>query len=272
MSFALFFKQAMKIENCEILTINLIEKDILEICVKNEFFNIKVGQFFNIKPANDSMILRRPISVNKFDEEKINFIIKLEGDGTKSFLSKKVGEFLDIMGPLGNGFSNLYKNKKILLIGGGVGNAPLVQLGIDIDKSCEIFSKLGFLENAYQIEEFSNFSKSVDVYVEKKSDKEKKYNGNVSLLYGEYPTYELKKFIEDKNIEVIYTCGPEIMMRSVYNIAKEIDGNIEFYASLEERMACGVGACLCCTKKITEETSVCVCKDGPVFKGEEVFI
>ena len=267
-----FFKiENMKVEKCEILKTGMLGENILEIMVENKFTDVKVGQFFNIKPSDESLILRRPISINKFGDKFLNFVIRIEGKGTKLLLSKKVGDVLDILGPLGNGFKTDIKNSNVLLIGGGVGAAPLVQLGKDLDSSCKIFSKLGFQSSEYQIEDFMSFSNSVDIYLEKKAKVEKKYNDNVNTIYNEFPTLDLDKFILDNKIDAIYTCGPEIMMSEVFKISEKTNKDIVFYASLEERMACGIGACLCCTKKTSEETSVCVCKEGPVFEGNEVF-
>ena len=259
----------MKTEKCKIISKKMLLENILEIEVENNFNSIKEGQFFNIKPRMDSLILRRPISVNKYTDDSITFVIRLEGEGTKSLTLYNEGEYLDLLGPLGNSFPVEYKEKNILLIGGGVGVAPLVQLGIKLSEKCSVFSKMGFEKQPYQVEEFLSFSKKLDIYIDKKDKDVEKKSDNMEVIYGEFPTLNLSEFVKKNNIEVVYTCGPEIMMKSIYEILR--DEEVEVYVSLEERMGCGVGACLCCTKKVTETESVCVCKDGPVFKAEEVF-
>ena len=174
------------------------------------------------------------------------------GDGTKQLGKVKAGDTINVMLPLGNGFTiPSHPSDKLLLVGGGVGTAPMLYLGEQLAKNG---SKPTFLLGAktdkdlLQLEQFATYG---DVYTttEDGSHGEKGYVIQHSIL-------------NSIQFEQIYTCGPKPMMMAVAKYAKS--KNIACEVSLENMMACGVGACLCCVEN-TAEGHLCVCKEGPVF-------
>lgn len=213
------------------------------------------GQFAEIRvDGSPTTFLRRPISINYVDcqRNEVWFLIQLIGDGTKQLGKAKVGDIINVMLPLGNGFTMPQKpSDKLLLVGGGVGTAPMLYLGEQLAKNG---SKPTFLLGArsdkdlLQLEQFATYG---DVYTttEDGSHGEKGYVSQHSILNG-------------IQFEQIYTCGPKPMMMAIAKYAKS--KNIACEVSLENRMACGVGACLCCVEN-TAEGHLCVCKEGPVF-------
>jgi len=266
----------LNVKNLKVLKNIKHNDEIFELVVENKNQSIKSGQFYGLKLNDKSKILRRPISVNKYDENQISFLIRDTKEGISELVNLKENDEINVMGPLGNGFdiSELKSDSTVILYGGGIGVAPLLQLGKDLKTKFEdinIITLLGYRENPYQIEEFKKVSSSIDVFVEIES-KEKIEVGNVSYTYGEYPSVYYEKLLKEKNIDFVYSCGPDALLENAVGILKNTsDIDTKIYVSLEERMACGIGACLCCTKVINENQGICVCKDGPVFNGVEVY-
>ena len=213
------------------------------------------GQFAEIRvDGSPTTFLRRPISINYVDKQRneVWFLIQLVGDGTKRLGAAKQGDIINVVLPLGNCFTMPEKpSDKLLLVGGGVGTAPMLYLGEQLAKNG---SKPTFLLGArsdkdlLQLEDFAAYG---DVYTttEDGSHGEKGYVTQHSIL-------------SKVNFEQIYTCGPKPMMMAVAKYAKSKGTNCE--VSLENMMACGIGACLCCVENTTEG-HLCVCKEGPVF-------
>lgn len=213
------------------------------------------GQFAEIRVDHSpTTFLRRPISINFVDREKneVWFLVQLVGDGTRQLATVNVGETVNVVLPLGNGFTMPTDNtKKVLLVGGGVGTAPLLYFG---KKLQEVGIRPTFLlgarsaQDLLQLDEFKQYG---EVYctTEDGSMGEKGYVTQHSILTKE-------------RFDSIHTCGPKPMMMAVAKYASANDITCE--ASLENTMACGVGACLCCVEN-TKEGHVCVCKEGPVF-------
>ncbi|WP_303328950.1 dihydroorotate dehydrogenase electron transfer subunit [uncultured Bacteroides sp.] len=213
------------------------------------------GQFAEIRVDGSlTTFLRRPISINYVDKQRneVWFLVQLVGDGTKQLGKVKAGDTINVMLPLGNGFTiPSHPSDKLLLVGGGVGTAPMLYLGEQLAKNG---SKPTFLLGAktdkdlLQLEQFATYG---DVYTttEDGSHGEKGYVIQHSIL-------------NSIQFEQIYTCGPKPMMMAVAKYAKS--KNIACEVSLENMMACGVGACLCCVEN-TAEGHLCVCKEGPVF-------
>lgn len=218
------------------------------------------GQFISIYCKEGSRLLPRPISICEVDQERgrLRVVYRVVGKGTKEFSSYLFGDILEIMGPLGNGYT--LKEKKACLIGGGIGIPPLLELAKRLPGEKEILLGYRSSKEMFLKEEFEPYG-SVFIATE---DGSAGIKGNVLDIIQ-------KKHIEP---EVIYTCGPKPMLRAIQKYAKE--QGIEAQLSLEERMACGIGACLACvcqSKEIDEHTNVHkkrVCKDGPVFYAEEV--
>lgn len=214
------------------------------------------GQFAEIRVDNSpTTFLRRPISINFVDRDKneIWFLIQLVGDGTRHLAEVKKGDIINVVFPLGKGFSILPNiSKRVLLIGGGVGTAPMLYLGEQLHLRGFKPAFLLGARSAHDLLQLDEFEKYGEVYMttEDGSCGEKGYVTNHTILSQE-------------SFDMIYTCGPKPMMIAVAKYAKE--HNIECEVSLENHMACGVGACLCCVENLKEEGNVCVCKEGPVF-------
>ena len=214
------------------------------------------GQFAEIRiDGSNTTFLRRPISINFVDKEtnEVWFLVQLVGDGTRKLATVKPGDVVNVVLPLGNGYTMHPKeaDMKPLLVGGGVGTAPMLMLGSALAKmGCKPTFLLG-ARSSKDLLQLDEFQKLGDVYTttEDGSMGEKGYVTQHSVL-GE------QKF------DIIYTCGPKPMMMAVAKYAKAND--IDCEVSLENKMACGVGACLCCVEN-TDEGHLCVCKEGPVF-------
>lgn len=269
----------MSVVDFKIIDVKFHTEDVYQIVVENGHENIKAGQFYGVKLKDESKILRRPISVNRRDENELSFLIKKHGKGTTQMMDLKIGENLNIMGPLGNGFDiqNLENEVHVLLYGGGIGIAPLLQLGIDLRekyKNLNITTILGFKDYPYQVEEFKAFSNDLRIFIEDTlGDNKYTDDETIKYTYGKYPTEFFMELLAKNTVDNIFTCGPEPMMRCIVETVKSMNLNKtpKVQVSLEERMACGIGACLCCTKVINENQGICVCKDGPVFDGMEVY-
>lgn len=239
-------------ENYCLLKLRLTESDLPEILP---------GQFVQVR-VDDSpgTFLRRPLSIHYVDRSKneLWLLIQLVGDGTRQLSTLQEGDLLNMMYPLGNSFSmpSGSKEMKLLLVGGGVGIAPLLQLGVSLKEQGyrPIFLLGARSENdLLQLIEFQRVGK-VHITTENGLLGEKGFVTNHSVLTKE-------KF------DFIYTCGPNPMMHAVAAYAKKM--NIPCEASLENTMACGIGACLCCVEK-TVKGNTCVCTEGPVFNTNDL--
>lgn len=222
---------------------------------------IMPGQFVEVQVKNSpSTFLRRPISVNfvDYDNNQLWLLIHVIGDGTRSMTTCQVGDTLNCMFPLGNGFTlPNCDGKKILLVGGGVGTAPLLYFGkILKDLGCEPIFLLGgrTASDLMQLDLFEQYGR-VYVTTEDGSKGEKGFVTNHSILNNE-------KF------DSISTCGPKPMMIAVARWAASVNTPCE--ASLENLMACGLGACLCCVEKMADGHNLCVCKEGPIFNTNQL--
>lgn len=213
------------------------------------------GQFVNILvPDSKETMLRRPISIHDvdYDAQTLHLLVKPVGAGTKKLCSIAEGERLNILVPLGNGFDlNIEPGRHVLLVGGGVGSAPLLFLARQLNaKGVHVDTLIG-ARSSDQIairEEFANVSQ-LFITTEDGSEGTRGFVTNhESLLQPDY----------DK----IMCCGPNPMMKAVAKIAHE--HGIDCQVSLENTMACGLGACLCCVED-TRSGNQCVCTSGPVF-------
>lgn len=222
--------------------------------------DIKPGQFLNIKCGEEEApLLRRPISISYVEKDRIGIVVMKAGKGTELLCSRKVGQFLDVLGPLGNGFTIDEGAKKSVVVGGGIGTAPLLEVVKNLKKDVTVL--LGYRTETYLVDEFKKYAQRVIVATE---------DGSVG--HKGYVTEPLKEILENQGADMIYTCGPEVMLKEVKKIADEYKVGCQL--SIEERMACGVGACLVCACKVKAEEKgvkfVRTCKDGPVFYKEEV--
>lgn len=223
------------------------------------------GQFVHIRSAIDNNpLLRRPLSLYDVDKRlgSITLLYKVVGKGTYLLTRIRTKDSLDAMGPLGHGFSLLAPHKTALLVGGGVGIAPLVYLaGVLQQHGCQV-KVLHGVENRKELVALDKLRKiGVDFFCST-MDGSAGFKGLVTDL--------LLKKINPAEVDFIYCCGPEAMMARVSDYARE--NNIAGEVSLEDHMACGVGACLGCARKLknSDQEYKKVCKDGPVFAMDEL--
>lgn len=224
------------------------------------------GQFLEIKVSDKTTdpFLRRPISIYNVNGENVEFIFQVRGKGTYLLSEKNEGDMLDILGPLGNGVFSLNGVSNVAIIGGGIGIYPLYYLAKLLKDKANVVTYLGFRNKELVTleKEFENVSNKLILSTDDGSYKNKGY----SIDY-------LKKNCLDNKPDMIYACGPAGMLKAVSLFAKE--NNIPCEISLEERMGCGIGACLGCATKIIENDEIRfghVCKDGPVFNVNNVEI
>lgn len=218
----------------------------------------KPGQFISVYTRDASKLLPRPISLCEIDraEGRLRIVYRVVGAGTGEFSAYQAGDDIEVMGPLGNGFT--LKDKKAFLIGGGIGIPPMLELAKKLD--CEKQMVLGYRDVLFLDKEFEAYG-SVYVATEDGSAGTK---GNVIDAIRE----------NGLTADVIYACGPTPMLRALKAYAQE--KGIECWLSLEEKMACGIGACLACvcqSREVDGHSHVHnkrICKDGPVFSAQEV--
>ena len=216
------------------------------------------GQFISVYTKNASKLLPRPISLCEVDraQGRLRIVYRVVGAGTEEFSGYHAGDGIEVMGPLGNGFS--LKDKTAFLIGGGIGIPPMLELAKSLE--CKKQMVLGYRDVLFLNEEFKAYG-PVWVATEDGSAGTK---GNVIDAIKE----------NGLKADVIYACGPTPMLRALKAYAEE--NGIECWLSLEEKMACGVGACLACvcqSKEVDGHSMVHnkrICKDGPVFLAQEV--
>ena len=223
-----------KKERAVVLSQECIATDIYSMWIETPDIAAEAipGQFITLYTKDADKLLPRPISLCEIDKEngRLRIVYRIAGAGTKEFSAYKAGDAVEIMGPLGNGFSET--GKKPMVIGGGIGIPPMLGLAKSLKES----------------------------------------GSDVTAVLG----YRSELFLKENNLDadIIFACGPKPMLRAIKELAAQ--KKIPCYISLEERMACGIGACLACvcqTKNVDGHSNVHnarVCKDGPVFKAEEV--
>lgn len=227
-----------------------VSPGIFKITVQGSF-QAKPGQFYMLKAWEEGLILPRPISINDVSENGITFLYAAVGKGTKILSKLEKGEELELLGPLGNGFDlNIIKGK-VAIVSGGIGIAPITFLVKQL-KNCNIDLFAGFRDEDYGIDKIREHLHSVDIATE---SGKRGYKGYVTDL------------LSPEKYDVVICCGPEIMMEKVVKMCNEKE--VLVFASMENRMACGIGACLVCTCK-TKGGNKRTCKDGPVFQGKDL--
>lgn len=215
------------------------------------------GQFAHIHVPGKT--LRRPISICDIDKDAgtLRFVFQVRGGGTAELAKFKVGDAFDILAPLGHGFM-VEPEKKALFVGGGIGVPPLLGAAKHYGENATV--AIGFRSRDFVILEDDFKAAGCEV--------------RVATDDGSYGHHGLVlDLIRDLRPDVIHACGPMVMLRAVAQLAKE--NNIRCEISLEERMACGIGACLGCAVELNGEDGTYmghVCKDGPVFAAERVVL
>lgn len=241
------------------LTVKAVERIheryvLIKLTDRNPLPEMLPGQFIEVRvDGSSTTFLRRPISINFIDrkQNELWLLVATVGDGTHKLAELKEGDQLNCLLPLGNGFTPVHEGEKVLLVGGGVGVAPLLYMGAQMQQmGMEPTFLLGVrtAKDLLLLDMFNRFGR-VFVTTEDGSQGEKGFVTNHSIL-------------SDERFDRISTCGPTPMMKAVARYARS--KGIDCEASLENLMACGLGACLCCVEKTTEG-NLCVCKDGPVF-------
>lgn len=222
----------------------------------------KPGQFISVYSNDKSRVLPRPISICEIDREqgKLRIVYRVVGKGTEEFSKALAGDTFEILGPLGNGFPlEKAKGKRVLMVGGGIGVPPMLQTAKEAEAEAVIVS--GYRNsNLFLKEELENAG-SLYIATEDGSVGTK---GNVLDAIRE----------NDIQADVMFACGPTPMLRALKQYAEE--KNMPCWISMEEKMACGIGACLACvcqSKNVDAHSHVHnkrICKDGPVFLSTEV--
>jgi dihydroorotate dehydrogenase electron transfer subunit len=243
----------MQFYHTKILAQKKIASHIYDLTVKKKDESIVPGQFYMIKAWTDALPLMRPISVYYVEDEELHFLFKIVGKGTEILSKLKKGDDIELLGPLGNGFPCQEVSRKIALVGGGIGIAPLFETAKQLNKNgCKIDVFLGYKDELYAFEPFEDVCKNIFISVENGIEG---YKGFITDIF------------RPQDYNAVFTCGLEIMMIKVKKLCDS--HNIPVWLSLENRMACGIGSCLVCTCKTTEGMKRC-CKDGPVFCGKSL--
>ena len=251
----------MKKETAAVIYQETIAENIKSLVLRVSFAGEVVpGQFISLYSADKSRMLPRPISICQVNRETgtLRLVYRLAGAGTREFAELVPGDSVEVLGPLGNGFPvEEYKDKNVLLIGGGIGIPPLLQAAYELDHPS---FAVGYRSETYLYEDMQAVG---NVYVSTE-DGSLGTKGNVLDAIREH----------DVHPDAAFACGPLPMLRALKVWAE--NENIPLYISMEERMACGIGACLACVCKTTEEDghshvkNARICKDGPVFPAKEV--
>jgi dihydroorotate dehydrogenase electron transfer subunit len=239
-----------------IFEMKLTGPGVKEMITPGQFLHVKVGE-------HSSKLLRRPLSICDVDLEKeeVTILYRAQGDGTKQLSKKQRGDRLDVLGPLGNGFTlnTIHQESSALLVGGGIGVPPLYYLGKVLkNKGIKVTFIVGYQssEDSFYVEKFQQIAETVVTTVD----------GTIGIKG--YVTDAMDPFMADD--PVVYSVGPAVMLKAVEQKAYGYTG----YFSLEERMGCGIGACFACVcpTETQESGYVKICSDGPVFKIGEVVL
>ncbi len=232
--------------------------------------DVKPGQFVGIYPADKSMLLPRPISICQADGKTLRIVYRIVGKGTAEFALYRPGDYTQVLGVLGNGYDvSTGAGKDVVILGGGIGVPPMLGLAEafsklpDSEKPKSVSIVMGYRDNeTFLSDEFEKFGK---LYIATDDGSVGTHGNVIDALKA-----------NDIHTDVMYACGPMPMLKGIKNYAAEIGAKA--YISLEERMACGVGACLGCvvkTKEVDHHSHVKnarICTDGPVFDAEDVDI
>ena len=236
----------------EIYSFEILCPEIAEIACAGQFVHIRAEGF----------TLRRPISICGIDKNKgtLRIVFEVRGEGTEKISQLNKGDTIDMLAPLGHGFTINENFKKVILIGGGIGTPPMLPLAAIYGEKAVAIS--GFRNSGAVIlqEDFRKTGAETVLCTD---------DGSAGI-HG-FVTQPFEELVKNGGIDAVYACGPMPMLKNISGICK--DNNIFCEISLEERMACGIGACLGCacrTMRNDEEYFAHVCKDGPVFNAEEV--
>ena len=270
---------------CEVVENLAVGDDTFRMVVRSPEIagEVKPGQFVSVRYEGTEAYLRRPFSICAVNlaQGAFEILYQIKGKGTQIMSRYRAGEFVDVLGPLGNGFqTKALKSGRAAIIGGGIGVFPLLllarKLQADMQELPDIY--LGYRDQSRVLlqQEFTECSSNLIVMTE---------DGSVGGRG--YVTEPFQRRCEEEQnapaYQMVYACGPETMLRSVQRICA--DQRMELQLSLEQRMGCGIGACLVCACALTDKAEKAagtgdvrensmryghVCKEGPVFRGDEV--
>ena len=242
-----------QVKYCKIVGKREIAKGQVELLLENETLakEAQPGQFVHINIGSEAHILRRPISICDAYDNITRIVFEIKGEGTEILSKKCVGETIDLLGPLGTGFT-VKKDVKAVVLGGGLGSFPLLYLAKNLTNP-KVFLGFRDKEMVCMEEDFSQCGETVIA------------TDNGTYGYNGFAINAAKEAIAD--CDIIYACGPTPMLKAVKQLAEE--KGIEAEISMEQRMGCGIGACLVCVCKTTSGYDK-VCQKGPVFNAKEV--
>ena len=220
----------------------------------------RCGQFGNIS-VGGTHLLRRPIAICKMDGNTVTFCYQIKGKGTQKLKMMEAGTRLNVLMPLGNGFYVEENEKKVALVGGGVGVFPLISVLREYAQTKEISAYIGYRNKGAVcgVEEFAKAQKFIAV------TDDGSYGAQMNAVQAFAADLE-----KGNKPDVVLACGPTPMLRALKTLVEK--ENLECYVSLEERMGCGIGACLVCVCDMTNGKRARVCKDGPVFNAKDVIL
>ena len=250
-------------EKCIVISQDCIAKDIYSLWLKTDKIaaQARPGQFVSVYCNDGGHLLPRPISLCEINQEKgtLRLVYRVVGKGTEMFAALKAGDSVEVLGPLGNGFPmEEAEGKRVFLIGGGIGVPPMLETAKQLKG--EPVLVMGYRDELFLTDEM----KKAGELVIATEDGSAGTKGNVLDAIRE----------NDLKADMIFACGPKPMLRALK--AYGLENNIPCYVSMEERMACGVGACLGCVCQSTEVDDHSqvknkrVCKDGPGFYADEI--
>ena len=239
-----------------IITNKRLIGDIFLLQVTRPEGEIRPGQFFMLKSWNEELTLMRPISVYRYDEQTVSFMYRVAGKGTR-WLSecgqRDRNNDIMLLGPLGNGFPCEEVHGRIALVGGGIGIPPLYETAKKLTAlGNQVDMYLGYKDVLFAFEEFEEVCDNIFISSEAGFEG---YKGFITDL------------LKPEQYDSMFTCGPLVMMRKIVEMCQQ--SNTPIWCSMEKHMGCGIGACLTCSCKTTNGMKR-TCKDGPVFKGEEL--
>ncbi|MBN2853562.1 MAG: dihydroorotate dehydrogenase electron transfer subunit [Clostridia bacterium] len=250
----------MNLLKSKIIEKKMLTHDNIRLVLENKEIAGKSypGVFVNVRCCHsDELILRRPISVLDAYEDRYEIVFKVMGKGTERLAYFETGDLLDVLGPLGKGFTFSQNYRKVAFIGGGIGIFPVVYAAKQFH-GCQKDFFAGF-KTKEEIMLMESLKQHVDHLYLSTDDGSEGYPGFITDLFMEKMT----------DYDMVYICGPAVMEEKIVKTLRK--NKIKGQVSLEERMGCGIGACLVCACK-TSHGIRHVCKDGPVFDIEDVFI
>ena len=240
----------MQFYTSKIISQKKIAPNIFHLTAKKNDEMVAPGQFYMLKAWDDSLPLMRPISVYYVENDTLHFLYKIVGKGTERLTLLKKDEEIELLGPLGNGFPYNEVAGKIALVGGGIGIPPLFETAKQLTKNgCKVDVFLGYKDELFVFEQFAEVCENIFIATENGTEG---YKGIITHIF------------KPQNYNAVFTCGPEIMMMKVKELCDA--QQVPVWLSMENRMACGIGACLVCTCKTKLGMKRC-CKEGPVFSG-----